>query len=431
MYKLAISTNTIRCTKPPTRVNLISHIKLAKQIRTINIQQTNVTGYHGRGEKSADKSFERAEKDRAERALLYSNMQKQTRNLEKQKIKKKYPASILKAEEITKQVLNEVDNKNFDEALRIFQENKAAGIQFGTRGYVAALKLLAQKQDLATAEKYFDDSVKEKVPLHVDMIDHILAGFAAQKNLDVVKKYFQKIEELKLTPTTASFNALLAVVHTEEEIVKTVEELKNKGVQPNVQTYTIAMRKLSHLNKFDRVWDLYQEARANHVTPLPSFWVQIINSCAKFGHIDYLEKVLVHLVDIHQTQLDYRHWTALVRAFSSLGRWDRVYDMFDEIRQRKAPMDPNIVYAFTSAVRASDLIRGYLEFPLNHIHLLASKAAAQQSPKLDSNLTKMFLGLLNDTKPTLVANIFTPPPVPPAPVATTTTTAPTQPAAQV
>lgn len=429
MYKLAISTNTISCTKPSARVNLVSHIKQAKQIRTINIQQTNITGYYGRGEKSADKSFSRAEKDRAERSLLYSKVAKTTRDLEKQKRKKKYPASLLKAEEVTKQILNEVEEKHFDEALRIFQENKAAGIQFGTRAYVAALKLLSQKRDLATAEKYYEDIVKEKVPLHVDMFDHIITGFAAQKNSEGVKKYFQKIEGHQLTPTTTSFNNLMSTMNTEEEVSKTLENLKNKGVQPNIYTYTLGMQKLSNVNRFDRIWDFYQEARTHHVVPLPSFWVQIIKNCAKFGHTDYLERVLTHMAVNHQTKFDYRHWTALVQAFSSLGRWDRVYDMFEEFQKRKSPLDPNIIKAFVSAVRASDLIRGHLEFPLNYLYVTSSKLAAEKSPKVDNHLKKLFLGLLHDAKPTLLANVFTPPPVP---VATATPQPATeQPAAQV
>ena len=101
--------------------------------------------------------------------------------------------------------------------------------------------------------------------------------------------------------------------------------------------------------------------------------------------------------------------------YFSLGRWDRLYDMIEEMEKQRAPLDPQIVHAITSSVRASDLVRGFLEFPLNQVHVQAYKQSKVQSPKIDPATSKLFKGFLNDVKPVLLANVFNPP----APAATT------------
>ncbi|KAI8818756.1 uncharacterized protein EV422DRAFT_536696 [Fimicolochytrium jonesii] len=137
---------------------------------------------------------------------------------------------------------------------------RSADLKPDIYSYSPLFEVYARAGDFAKVEEVKQKASMEDIRLDANAVSRVVNALLAAGHLDFANRFLDSAAKDGVTLDPAVFNPFIAywqrVDH--KNVLSVVEQMRAKGVEPNVATYTQLINALAHSNRHEEGWDIWR-----------------------------------------------------------------------------------------------------------------------------------------------------------------------------
>jgi len=187
-----------------------------------------------------------------------------------------------------------------------------------------------------------------QVPITREIYHTLLHFYAKKRNMAQVSKYVEEMKSKGIEPDVDTHNILVQAYAyvAGEEMGKRLEELK-KTVVPNQKTYSILIRQQLLSDNLEQLWVTFEKMKEAGVTPNKNTFGSLIRACGRGTDANRIEDLL-HQMAMFGITPDHNIQSALLEAYARNGLWHKCMETFIHMRTQGTPWRPPTCKRFLS-----------------------------------------------------------------------------------
>lgn len=208
-------------------------------------------------------------------------------------------------------------------------------------GYHMMMKIFAECEELKAMWRMVDEMTEKGISISALTFNIVICTCGEAGLAKVVVERFIKSQSFNFRPFKNSFNAILQVLHTNQQygLIEWVhEQLLIEGHSPDVLTYNITMYAKYRLGKMDQFHRLLDEMSRNGHSPDLHTYNILLRVLGKGNKPLAALNLLNHMKEVG-VQPSVLHFTTLIDGLSRAGNLDACKYFFDEITKSGHTLD--------------------------------------------------------------------------------------------
>ncbi|KAJ1968229.1 hypothetical protein IWQ62_001366 [Dispira parvispora] len=258
-------------------------------------------------------------------------------------------------------------------------------MQPSIRTYGIVVFGLCNNDRLPDAERVFRELLKGKIPPTTSIYNKLIGTFLQQENYDKVIEWFQHMVEREVDVDNHTAHLVMTAYLAcgdPEEATNIFQIFRDRGLVPNVYTYTTALRAFTQAGHMGRALSLFEEMTTAGISPNAFTYACMIKGYAGTGDADGVG--LMHRlfsVDIHN-EPDLALYNTLLDAYNHVDSSLDAFQIWELLVLHNFPID-NVTVSV--AIDACGFAVGYL----HRISEILDYASRQGLPLNTNNFTSI------------------------------------------
>ncbi|KAI3453869.1 hypothetical protein Pfo_010532 [Paulownia fortunei] len=250
-----------------------------------------------------------------------------------------------------------------DEALRLFDEMCASGVEPNEVTMAAVFSACAQKGDLRFGERMGEFAETRGVRFSMSMMNSMLDMHVKCGALEKAREIFEKMEVKDIFSWTSMING-----HAKNEEVELARKLFDEMPERNVVSWNAMIGGYSQNNRPKEALKLFHEMERG-LDPMESTLVSVLSACAQSGYMDIGQRIRDYYVEQKRIPLTVILGNAFIDMHAKCGNIDAAGEIFDEMMKKDLVSYNSMIVAYAShghADKALSLFEHIREVGLKH-----------------------------------------------------------------
>lgn len=181
--------------------------------------------------------------------------------------------------------------------LQLFEQMKRRKITPDRKVYNAVIYALAKGRLVKEAVNLMGTMEDNNVTPDSITYNSIIKPLCKARRVDEAKHFFDEMLKRRICPTIRSFHAFFRVLRSEEEVFELLDQMRELGCDPTIETYIMLIRKFCRWRKLDAViklWNGMKEAGVGHDR---SSYIVLIHGLFLNGKLEEAYKYYVEMLE--------------------------------------------------------------------------------------------------------------------------------------
>ncbi|KAK9458665.1 uncharacterized protein V1516DRAFT_682287 [Lipomyces oligophaga] len=248
--------------------------------------------------------------------------------------------------------------RRYREALTYFDQMESLGLGKTSVTFGTLISAACRAGDIETAERLFEDMVRApNYSARIAPCNSLLQFYVTQqRDREMALKWFDRINKLKLTPSTHSYKLLIDAYASIEPVdinsaLGVLETIKASGTVPEEQHYASIINSYGCvLHELDKAQEFFDQVASTGVCPGEVMYQALIASYCANGRVEETDRIIADMQEIHGIKISCYMANTLIQGWMNLDI-NRSRAFFDEIYSSKK-IEPSTFEA---------MIRAYIE----------------------------------------------------------------------
>ncbi|XP_010550276.1 PREDICTED: pentatricopeptide repeat-containing protein At5g15010, mitochondrial isoform X2 [Tarenaya hassleriana] len=175
---------------------------------------------------------------------------------------------------------------NLNKVFRLFDQMKKHRIEPDRKVYIAVVHALAKAGFVSDATNLMKTMAEKGIELDVAAYNSLLKPLCKARKTDEARRILNEMVQKGISPKISTYHAVIRVLRTGEEVFDLLEEMRKTECKPNIDTYTMLIRKLCRWHDFGNVFRLWDEMKETGTGPDRSSYIVMIHGLFLNGKIE-------------------------------------------------------------------------------------------------------------------------------------------------
>jgi len=228
------------------------------------------------------------------------------------------------------------DPRDLDRALEITRDIKEEidEVLFGSM-----IEACIRSQRLDLLAKTLKRQKQKRIALtDAHSFGSVIRGYGQIRDLHGAREAWSDMKARNIVPTSVTFGCMVEALVSNGDIESAYdlvrEAMHDEQVRPvvNAVIYCSVLKGFSHNNKFERVWDVYQEMRASNMELTVATYNALVDACARCGELGRMEPLLKDMVEQGIEPNVITHSTVL-KGYCQQGRLEKAFELMEQMKK--------------------------------------------------------------------------------------------------
>ncbi|KAJ9540275.1 hypothetical protein OSB04_026781 [Centaurea solstitialis] len=238
-------------------------------------------------------------------------------------------------------------NRNPNRALRFFQWVEGFGFKHDIETHYRMIEILCKDRRLEDAKRVLLGMSKKGLDYDERLFVLMIHGYAkSNRKWDVVKncvKMFMKMEELGVTRTIESYDALLQVIVNENKYAMAetfFDKMLSEGVVPTRHTYKLVISGFCRSSRVETAHQLFEDMKRRNLLPDFVIYNAMVNGNVQAKKMEEAEKLLMEMKDV-KIEPQLVTYNSMINGYSQVRKMEGAEKMLVEMKARN--LEPNLI----------------------------------------------------------------------------------------
>eukprot|EP00027_Filamoeba_sp_ATCC50430_P017315 CAMPEP_0168571798 /NCGR_PEP_ID=MMETSP0413-20121227/17561_1 /TAXON_ID=136452 /ORGANISM="Filamoeba nolandi, Strain NC-AS-23-1" /LENGTH=439 /DNA_ID=CAMNT_0008604741 /DNA_START=34 /DNA_END=1350 /DNA_ORIENTATION=+ len=178
----------------------------------------------------------------------------------------------------------------------------------------------------------------------------LLQKYVREWKFHNVPTRFEELKQKGLKPDITTYKAVIEALCFQgktNDLEKIKQEVVDSGLKPDTQMYNMLMRGYNLVGKeFDKVWGLFDEMSKLQTSADISTINSLIDACGFHGKLDMIDQLLTQARDTHKLTPDVNTWKSLIEAYMRNSEVEKAVGVLDQMKQQGIKWQYKVARAF-------------------------------------------------------------------------------------
>ncbi|KAL6129222.1 hypothetical protein ACLB2K_072575 [Fragaria x ananassa] len=173
------------------------------------------------------------------------------------------------------------------------------------------------------------------------------------KDYEGAYSMLRDLEKMRVTPTTAMYNAIMVGYFREKNMsrgLKVLKEMKEANLQPDSQTFS---HLITNCNSEEDINMYYKEMKQSGIHATKQVFMALINAYAACGQFDKAKQVLSDKGIPQKSFNEIR--SVLVQALASHGQLSNAFNIYEQIKEAGCSLEPKAVISLIEHLQSDEV----------------------------------------------------------------------------
>ncbi|KAL6125684.1 hypothetical protein ACLB2K_073738 [Fragaria x ananassa] len=238
-------------------------------------------------------------------------------------------------------------------ALELVDEMFELGLTFSLEALHSVLQASSENCDFNVVQQIYSVIKRGNLKPNGETFRSMINLCVKMKDYEGAYSMLRDLEKMRVTPTTAMYNAIMVGYFREKNMshgLKVLKEMKEANLQPDSQTFS---HLITNCNSEEDINMYYEEMKQSGIHATKQVFMALINAYAACGQFDKAKQVLLDKGIPQKSFNEIR--SVLVQALASHGQLSNAFNIYEQIKEAGCSLEPKAVISLIEHLQSDEV----------------------------------------------------------------------------